>query len=194
MGRLPDDMLVQLLSASRDDLLIRYETEVALPQMEARLGRARARAFGHATLFPNFSWLPNVPSIRVWHPKGPNEFECWAWIIVDRDMPADVKEALRLQAIRLFSPGGTIEQDDGENWGHIGRNVTTSPRIRSMTLNYTMGLGHERTDDPDYPGLIGSRFYGDVPQRGFYRRWLEFLTSDGWPSMGDVDIVATAEK
>jgi hypothetical protein len=27
---------------------------------------------GHATVFPNFSYLPVNGSIRVWHPKGPD--------------------------------------------------------------------------------------------------------------------------
>jgi 3-phenylpropionate/trans-cinnamate dioxygenase alpha subunit len=75
------------------------------------------------------------------------------------------------------------EQDDGENWGEIGRNLTTSPQVRRHALNYQMGLGKERDDDPDYPGRILPRGIGDAPQRGFYRRWLEYLTSESWPAV-----------
>jgi len=56
-----------------------------------------------------------------------------------------------------------------------------------------MGLGHERTDDPDYPGLIGI-VSTETSLSEVLQRWLEFLTSDGWPSMEDVDIVATLRK
>jgi 3-phenylpropionate/trans-cinnamate dioxygenase alpha subunit len=50
-----------------------------------------------------------------------------------------------------------------------------------MPWNYQMGLGWETDRDEKYPGRINSTLYGETPQRGFYRRWLEFMTSEKWP-------------
>ena len=47
--------------------------------------------------------------------------------------------------------------------------------------------GHEREDDPDYPGTIGHHAWGELPQRAFYRRYLEFLTSHEWPRIANDD-------
>ena len=43
--------------------------------LRERLGDARVEGpmtTGHATVFPNFSYLPVNGSIRIWHPKGPD--------------------------------------------------------------------------------------------------------------------------
>ena len=43
--------------------------------LRERLGDARVEGpltDGHATVFPNFSYLPVIGTIRVWHPKGPD--------------------------------------------------------------------------------------------------------------------------
>jgi 3-phenylpropionate/trans-cinnamate dioxygenase alpha subunit len=45
-----------------------------------------------------------------------------------------------------------------------------------------MGMGTEGAD-PVYPGAVNPNMLGEFPQRLFYRRWLEFMTSDRWPSL-----------
>lgn len=153
------------------------ETE---PEMLERLGRPRLGF--HHTVFPNLSGLTSqFMTIRVWHPKGPDAFETWSWVLVDKDAPPEVRDEQRRFTTSQFSPAGMTEQDDGENWSEIDRNFATSPQIRKHLLNYQMGLGHEHENDPDYPGTITARGIGDGPQRGFYRRWLEFMTSEPWP-------------
>jgi len=37
----------------------------------------------------------NSHSLRVWHSKGPDSIEIWAWAFTDRASPSDVKEAIR---------------------------------------------------------------------------------------------------
>jgi 3-phenylpropionate/trans-cinnamate dioxygenase alpha subunit len=37
--------------------------------------------------------------------------------------------------------------------------------------------------DPVYPGTLNPNMIGEFPQRRFYRRWLEYMTSDSWPSL-----------
>ena len=62
---------------------------------------------GHSTLFPNFSFLPHN-TIRVWHPRGPDAMEVYAWVLVDKAMTPEEKNAQRLLTIRTFSPSGML--------------------------------------------------------------------------------------
>jgi 3-phenylpropionate/trans-cinnamate dioxygenase alpha subunit len=166
------------------DILQNYQdskTEVALE----RLGEDRVNGpmFGHFTVFPNFSGLSGSANIRVWHPKGPNKFEIWSFTIVDKDAPPEVKALQAKGAIQNEGAGGIVEIDDGENWNLIGAVLSQSPQARKLNWHYQMGLGHDHEDDPTYPGRIGDLRIGETPQRGFYRRWLEFMTSDDWPKV-----------
>ena len=78
-------------------------------------------------------------------------------------------------------PLGLADADDGENWSGIQTSLA-GPMVRRQLFNYQMGLGH---DGPDavYPGTITPQPVGEGPQRAFYRRWLEFMTSEGWPHL-----------
>jgi hypothetical protein len=40
-----------------------------------------------------------------------------------------------------------------------------------------MALGHERYDDPQFPGKT-NQVYGEMAARGFYRRWAELLRAE----------------
>jgi 3-phenylpropionate/trans-cinnamate dioxygenase alpha subunit len=44
-----------------------------------------------------------------------------------------------------------------------------------------MGLGHETDNHDRLPGRINDMYFGEGPQRAFYRRWLDFMTSEEWP-------------
>jgi phenylpropionate dioxygenase-like ring-hydroxylating dioxygenase large terminal subunit len=158
----------------------RYWQETSYAEAERRLGPVRANGFraAHFTVFPNFSFLPGIQTMRVWHPKGPNQLEVWAWILVPKDAPPDVRDAWRKGTLRTFTAGGMFEQDDGENWLEIQK-VLRGSITRRTPLNIQMGLGHERYDHPDYPGKT-SGMYCEMAARGFYRRWSDFLTLDTW--------------
>ncbi|MGH7863584.1 MAG: aromatic ring-hydroxylating dioxygenase subunit alpha, partial [Candidatus Binataceae bacterium] len=140
-----------------------------------RLGEVRGTGTieGHLTVFPNFSCLPGIRTMRVWHPRGPGELEVWAWTFVERDAPLAAKDAVRRATMRTFSPGGIFEQDDGENWLEIQR-VLRGYMARQRPLNLQMGLGHARHDDPRFPGKT-NHVYGEEAARGFYHRWAELL-------------------
>ena len=131
---------------------------------------------GHMTVFPTFSFLPMIQTLRVWHPRGPGEIEVWAWAVVDRESPPEVKEAVRLGVLRTFSAGGIFEQDDGENWLEIQK-VLRGHMARRQKLNLEMGIGHDRSDDPKFPGKINN-VYGEEAARGFYRRWAEMISTE----------------
>jgi 3-phenylpropionate/trans-cinnamate dioxygenase alpha subunit len=164
-----------------DPIIDQYEASI-LPEMEARLGATRTRMNGlHCTIFPNFSWLNPVRTLRVWHPKGPNLMECWSFVFVDKDAPEAVKQAVRKATMAQFGPAGLAEQDDGENWGLIAGNLSgRGPQIHKLELNYAMGLGNEGTD-PQFPGTVLQHLWGEMPQRMFYNRWVEFMTRTDWP-------------
>ena len=144
----------------------------------SRVGRARgeAIALAHMTVFPTFSFLPGIQTLRVWHPRGPGEIEVWAWALVDRLAPPEVKNSVRLSVLRTFSAAGIFEQDDGENWLEIQK-VLRGYQARRQKLNLQMGLGRERTDDPEFPGRT-NHVYGEMAARGFYRRWAELISQE----------------
>ncbi len=148
--------------------------------LRARLGDARVNGpltNGHATVFPNFSYLPVNGSIRVWHPKGPDRMEVWAWTIVDASMPHEVREAQRLYNLRTFGPSGIFEQDDGENWSEV-QAISHGFITNGVPLNYQMGIGSER-DDGSYPGQT-SELYSDAAGRSFYAHWRTLMNTPAW--------------
>ena len=64
-----------------------------IERMRPKYGAAASYvgSVGSATIFPNFSWLAGRQFLRVWHPKGPLETEVWSWLLVDRDLPEELK-------------------------------------------------------------------------------------------------------
>jgi hypothetical protein len=152
-----------------------YYNGPALEQARQRVGEPRATGVfgGHMTVFPTFSFLPGIQTLRVWHPRGPGEIEVWAWALVDKAAPLEVKEAVRLGVMRTFSMGGMWEQDDGENWLEIQK-VLRGYKARNQPLNIQMGLGHSSTEDPLFPGKT-NHVFGEEAARGFYKRWADLM-------------------
>jgi 3-phenylpropionate/trans-cinnamate dioxygenase subunit alpha len=142
----------------------------------------RAEFVANFTAFPTFSGLPGSANIRVWHPKGPNRFEIWSFTVVDKDAPEAAKRRQQVSASFTEGPAGVVETDDGENWGLIGGVLEQGHQARKMMWNYEMGIGHAREHE-EFPGQYGDSFFGEDGQRAFYRRWLEFMTSDEWPAI-----------
>jgi nitrite reductase/ring-hydroxylating ferredoxin subunit len=166
----------QLTEVLMGPVVARYLQEIQ-DEMEGRLGSVRARQIKacHATVFPTLSYLPQIQTFRVWHPKGPGKMEVWAWIIVDRAAPPEVKEAFRLGCQRTFGPGGLLEQEDGENWSQCAE-ATRGYVSRHRPMHLQMSLGAEGSD-PDFPGRVTS-VWSEMNGRSFYRRWAELLTTD----------------
>jgi 3-phenylpropionate/trans-cinnamate dioxygenase alpha subunit len=159
--------------------ILAYEKEIR-PEVERRLG-ARAKLINPivGTMFPNFSMLRATSrSFRVWHPRGPDKTEVWSWIFADKAAPPHVKEATRLAGVRGFSPSGTFEQDDMDNWQECTltcRGVVS----RRMELNNQMGLGHERYDEGLRATASDLRI-SESNHRQFYRRWARLMAADSW--------------
>lgn len=74
-------------------------------------------------------------------------------------------------------------------WSGISQTLRSSHQGRKLAFNYQMGAGHEREDDPTFPGLVGSLYFGEGPQRRFYGRWLDFMTTHDWPVIKESEVV-----
>lgn len=149
-------------------------------EMVARIGADRLSkvSITHNTIFPNFSWLGAHSTMRVWHPRGPGQIEVWAWTYVPKDAPPKVKNEIRELTQRTFSPAGSFETDDGENWTEI-QQVLRGYQARHNRLHTAMGVGHEERDAYGLPGL-GNDVYSETAARGFYRHWRDLLTGKPW--------------
>src|SRR3989442_7538433 len=154
--------------------ILAYEAEIR-PEVDRRLG-PRSRLINPivGTMFPNFSLLRATSrTFRVWHPRGPDKTEVWSWVFIDKAAPAHVKEAIRLAGVRGFSPSGTFEQDDMDNWQECTR-TCQGVMARRMPLNTQMGIGHERFDD-GLNGWASEWRMSESNHRQFYRRWAEVM-------------------
>src|SRR5438477_4451170 len=162
--------------------ILEYEKAIR-PEMEQRLG-ARAKLINPivGTMFPNFSMLRATSrNFRVWHPRGPDKTEVWSWIFADKAAPPHVKEAIRVSGVRGFSPSGTFEQDDMDNWQECTR-TCRGVMARRMALNNQMGLGHERYDE-DLKASASDLRISESNHRQFYRRWAELIAAAGWADL-----------
>ena len=103
-----------------------FDRDSAFARNAAHLSDERGGVFHqHLTIFPNFSVFNSARTLRVWHPRGPDEIEVWAFGIVDKEAGPEEREQVRLATTRTFSPAGTFEQDDG---GQLGRNPEGAQR------------------------------------------------------------------
>jgi 3-phenylpropionate/trans-cinnamate dioxygenase subunit alpha len=164
--------------------VLAYEQEIR-PELERRLG-PRSKLINPivGTTFPNFSLLRATSrTFRVWHPRGPDKTEVWSWVYVDKAAPPEVKEAIRLSGVRGFSPSGTFEQDDMDNWQEC--TLTCRGTVaRRLDLNTQMGLGHERFDDGLKAWASDFRM-SESNHRQFYRRWAQMMTAERWAELSN---------
>uniref|UniRef100_UPI002354F10D aromatic ring-hydroxylating dioxygenase subunit alpha n=1 Tax=Nevskia ramosa TaxID=64002 RepID=UPI002354F10D len=166
----------QLLAAIVGPAVAEY-LMASRPRVAERLGVPRTQAVNgaHMTLFPTCSFLPGINTLRVWHPRGPNEIEVWALAVVDADAPQAVKDQWGQGITRTFSPAGMFEQDDGENWIEVQR-VLRGTKSRRQPFNLQMGLGNEQSDSR-FPGKL-SYVFSEAAARGFYTRWARMMARE----------------
>jgi hypothetical protein len=161
-----------------------YEHEIR-PEVEKRLGpRAALVNPIVATVFPNFSLLRATSrTFRVWQPRGPGRTDVWSWVFCDKAAPAEVKEAFRLAGVRGFSPSGTFEQDDMDNWQECTQ-TCRGVVSRRMPVNNQMGLGRERFE-PALAAWSSDAGFSESNHRQFYGRWAELMTANTWSELAN---------
>jgi hypothetical protein len=116
--------------------------------------------------------------MRVWHPQGPDKIEVWSWIYVDKAAPPEVKQAVRRASSLTFSPAGTFEQDDMDNWQSCTQN-SRGVVSRRYPINLQLGLGHDRFD-PDLKAWASDHGFSENNIRRFYGRWAQLMAADSW--------------
>lgn len=158
------------------------------PMIERKLGALRARFYGshvNSSIFPNNSFLWGTNTFKMWAPRGPGQIEAFTWAIVEKDMPADLKNGITRLMHRTFGTAGMFEADDADNMEsmtHLNRGYVT----RNGTLNSQMGLGGDRID-PELPGVVGDSAIGETAYRGFYRFYQEILNAKSWADIRSGD-------
>jgi hypothetical protein len=159
--------------------ILAYEEEIR-PEVVRRLG-LRSGLINPivGTLFPHFSFLrASAHTFRVWHPRGPDKIEIWSWVYVDKAAPLAMKEAFRLAGLRSFSPAGTFEQDDMDNWQECTQ-TCRGVVSRRHQLNYTMGRGHEGFNE-DLRAWASDFRISESNHRHFYQRWAQLMAAKSW--------------
>jgi phenylpropionate dioxygenase-like ring-hydroxylating dioxygenase large terminal subunit len=149
-------------------------------------------------MFPNFGFLSfpfrlggatepvATMTIRTFEPRGPGEMVVWAWAICPKGAPEEFRRESYRTTMGTFSAGGTFEQDDSDPWIAIARSAsTTYARKLGMKLNYRMGMtasgSARRVSDYPGPGVAHFPTLEEGAQRGFHRRWLQFMRAEGYP-------------
>ncbi len=159
-----------------------------LDEAERRLGHFRARCvnLGNHSLFPN-----GVLGFRLAHPRGPLETEFWHFVLLEKDMPEELKRAMRMGLGNNNGVTGLFEQDDMDNWRGVTQ-ASLSPLARKYTQDLAMGVGHAGAHE-DYPGLVSERYISEHNQRHFYRRWEAFMNAESWADIPIDPITARFE-
>ena len=132
-------------------------------------------------MFPNNSFLYGTNTFKVWHPNGPHQIEVWTWTIVHKDMDADLRRQVQIDATLSFGTAGLLEADDGENMMTC-TSSNRGRRTRQGVMRSSMGAENEGPH-PQYPGIVGSSFIGETSYRGFYRFYREILKAGDWDAV-----------
>ncbi|MDA4109389.1 aromatic ring-hydroxylating oxygenase subunit alpha [Mycolicibacterium holsaticum] len=136
------------------------------------------RPAGHSNIFPNFMYLGNG-TMRVTHPRGPGEMEIWAWTFVPKAAPSEVKEAMRIDVMRTFSPGGMFEQDDAENW-HEMQHILRGSKARAQRFSYPMRNVAPAVDQDGYPGATTAHPFSDNAALNMYDFYADLMSGMNW--------------
>jgi 3-phenylpropionate/trans-cinnamate dioxygenase subunit alpha len=164
-----------------------YEKAIAA-EVRERLGR-RAALINPivGTVFPNFSLLRGTSrTFRVWQPRGPEQTEVWSFVFMDAAAPVEVKQAIRKAGIRGFSPSGSFEQDDMDNWQECTQ-TCRGVMSRQMPLNTQMGLGHDHFD-PALGAWVSDYRFSESNHRQFYKRWSDLMIASGWDALAPAPV------
>ena len=179
-----------------EEVVARFKSPLLSDEQREIARRARVMV---GCVFPNVGFLavpltvdPTEPpmgfvSWQVFRPIAPNRAEIWAWYLVWKNLPDEVKRASHKVGIGSFSSSGMFEQDDAEPFQGITRAASTQFVRRSgLKFNFQMGLdgvGCSKlvTDFPG-PGRAWWPRYEEGNHRAVYGRWLDYLLSEEHPA------------
>lgn len=145
------------------------------------IGAERARIYRshlNGTIFPNNSFLTCSGIFKAWQPRSANSTEVFSWVMVEKDMPRDLKEAFTKSVHRTFGVAGYWESDDNDNM-ESETYMAKGHQAKKKMLNSQMGISGDRID-PVLPGVVGKSAIGETSYRGYYRFYGDLMNSDSW--------------
>lgn len=168
------------------DLLVESFRRNLLPGQMKLLEEAPAII---GNVFPNLGYfdvvLPDLEgrivtciTLRVWQPVSVGKTEICSWFLVEKDAPQEFKELSYNAYMRNFGGSGAFEQDDTKVWSGVTR---TSKGVlgRGLFQNVSGGMTNRRVDSKfPGPGEVSLGLFSDANWRGFYRRYLEYLSGE----------------
>jgi len=116
-------------------------------------------------------------ALHTWVPRGPECFEIYTWVLVEKGAPEELKNLGRTAAVQTFGSSGQIEQDDGEAWP----SQTKTARgyvARKGTYKYPAQRGHNPPDGWPGPGEVRFGFTSDDGQWQWWQRYFRFLLGE----------------
>lgn len=146
-------------------------------QIVRRLGDDR-EVRGHLNIWPTFMVLGNY-TIRVTHPRGPEEMEIWSFAFAPKGADEKTKDSIRRDVMRTFSPAGMFEADDALNWEEM-QAILRGRVARDSGFAYQMTGGEVQWDEGCYPGGSTKHVFSDNAAINMYSNYLDMMTSDSW--------------
>ena len=162
-------------------VLAKYRDDVQ-PAIAQRLGtfRATRTRMGVCGIFPNVAVLGNPSMIRLWLPRGPMKTEVWAFQVIDKAIPEEIRHVVRHENMLTFGIAGMQEADDADNWNNcVQASKSLTARKHLQVLSMGIGKKQEEHEDP-LPGYRSPTNYTEDRQRATYKRWEEFMNAESW--------------
>jgi len=149
------------------NIVQQYIRERAAKRRERLGARARIRELPH--IFPNVGAVGSI--FRILNPQGPDSSEMWSYVLVDKNAPSEVKEALVAARERISGPNGMQQKDDMENWFIQTRYSKGTMTRWGLRQNNQLGMYRPSVDGPSTYGLAGN--FHAAPTDETYRRFFE---------------------
>lgn len=139
-------------------------------------------------MFPNvifeFLYIPqpdgNVVGSLALHtyvPKGPDKLEFTNWIFVEKDTPAELKDQMIKQSVRLLGTSGMVESDDSDTWPHMTIGAKGA-QARESTMKYQAVYETDKPQGWPGPGIVNEGFTKDDTQWHWWKYWYELMLAE----------------
>jgi phenylpropionate dioxygenase-like ring-hydroxylating dioxygenase large terminal subunit len=165
--------------ARRGDIVQEYMRERMAKRRE-RLGPELSRIRELPHIFPNIGAVG--PIFRIMNPQGPDTSEIWSYILVDKNAPVEVKEAIVLSRQRISGPNGIQQKDDMENWFIQTRYSKGLMTRWALRQNNQLAMSRPSIDGMSAFGLPGM-FHAsptDENYRRFFQHYARVMRNETW--------------
>jgi phenylpropionate dioxygenase-like ring-hydroxylating dioxygenase large terminal subunit len=171
-------------------------TPEMVPQLERNLTADQIAVLANDTpfaggLFPNVLltnfWGPTgtgvgpTASIHVYLPKGPDKFEFWNWILVEKDAPPEMRQAAKMASALSLGSSGIVEADDAETWPGQQR-AARGVFGRQEKFRYLNVRGLSKANGFRGPGMVYSGICFDDAMWNWWLSYRDFMLGDPWSS------------